>query len=481
MVKGKEPKYSLLFADDDPNAGDLLKRFCQGSNYCCDTYRDPREALEHFREKGADVVVTDLCMPGMNGLELLSSLRELDADVPVVMITAYSTMDDAIEALRHGASDFLKKPFDMEELIMVVDKALERARLDRENRLLRRSLKSERQSLGLIGHSEALKHAFTLVQRVADVNCNVIIHGESGTGKELAARAIHDLGRNPEAPFIVVDCGALSDTLLESELFGHEKGAFTGASTMRRGLFEVARGGTIFLDEIGNISDAMQVRLLWVIQEREITRVGSTRPIGVDVRCLVATNVNLQEMVAEGKVRADLFHRLNVVTITMPPLRDRRDDIPLLLEHFFTHFADKYGRKVKGFDGESVKRLEHYSWPGNVRELQNLVERHVVLADSEEVKLDSLPDEQAGKADDLLPSDLPTLEELEGRYIDKVLKHCADNRTKAATVLGIDKSTPPRKAVANCNWLIADSSPGVGTVSDVSGGERPRLTRRLFL
>ncbi len=441
----KLPKHSLLFVDDDPNAGDLLKRFCQGSDYCCETHRDPIKALAHFNEEGADIVVTDLCMPGMDGLELLAKIRDMDSDVPVIIITAYSTMDDAIEALRRGASDFLKKPFDMEELMLVVDKALERARLNRENQILRRSLKSERQNLGLIGRSETLEQAFTLIRRVADVDCNIIIHGESGTGKELAARAIHDLGRNPDSPFIVVDCGALTDTLLESELFGHEKGAFTGASSMRRGLFEEARGGTIFLDEIGNISDAMQVRLLRVIQEREITRVGSTRPIEVNVRCLVATNADLAKMVQEGKFRADLYHRLNVVTITMPPLRERHDDIPLLMEHFFTHFAKKYDRRVRGFDAESVARLQQYSWPGNVRELQNLVERHVVLADREEVHLDTLPEEQGGKASDLLPTDFPTLEELERRYIDKVLKHCSDNRTKAAAMLGIDKSTLWRK------------------------------------
>jgi len=444
-VKIESRTRSLLFVDDDPTAGELLKRFCPESGYHCDTYRDPREALTFFSEKGADVVVTDLCMPGMDGLELLAKIRELDADVPVIMITAFSTIDDAIEALRRGATDFLKKPFDMEELMLVVEKARERVQLNSENRLLRRSLKSERHNLGLIGHSESLKHTFSLIQRVADVSCNVIIQGESGTGKELAAHAIHDLGPNRDGSFIAVDCGALTDTLLESELFGHEKGAFTGASTMKRGLFEAARGGTIFLDEIGNISDAMQVRLLRVLEKGEITRVGSTRAITVDVRCVAATNIDLHAAVREGRFRADLYHRLNVVTITMPPLRERREDIPALLQHFLIHFAKKYDRRVKGFDEDSLTRLEDYAWPGNVRELKNLVERHLVLADQEVIRLDALPNDLAVDTGDFPPKDFPTLQELERRYIEQVLKHCSDNRSKAAAMLGIDKSTLWRK------------------------------------
>ena len=273
----------------------------------------------------------------------------------------------------------------------------------------------------------------------------MIIRGESGTGKELAARAIHTLGPAPDTPFIVVDCGALSDTLLESELFGHEKGAFTGASAMKRGLFEVARGGTVFLDEIGNISEAMQVRLLRVIQERQITRVGGVRPIDVDVRCLVATNADLQAMVREGGFRADLFHRLNVVTVTMPPLRERREDIPALLQHFVSHFAAEYGRDVVGFDAASVRRLERYPWPGNVRELRNLVERHVVLADQPMMRLEGLPDDTGETAVAAVTDNLPTLAELEWRYIQQVLQHCDGNRGRAAALLGIDKSTLWRK------------------------------------
>jgi DNA-binding NtrC family response regulator len=334
----------------------------------------------------------------------------------------------------------------MEELLLVVEKTLERSRLHRENRLLRRELQAGRKQVGLIGESAALKQAYSLIERVAEVRCNVIIQGESGTGKELAARAIHNLGPNPDAPFIVVDCGALSDTLLESELFGHEKGAFTGASAMKRGLFEVARGGTVFLDEIGNISEAMQIKLLRVIQERQITRVGGVQPIDVDVRCLVATNADLQSLVRDGRFRADLFHRLNVVTITMPPLRERREDIPALLQHFVALYAREYGREVRGFDEDSVRRLQNYAWPGNVRELKNLVERHLVLADRPVMHLDVLPQAAAAATPAAgMTDDFPSLQELEQRYIDRVLAHCDGNRTQAAAILGVDKSTLWRK------------------------------------
>ncbi len=313
---------SLLFVDDDPKAGDLLVRFCDGTRFQCRTFQHPEKALSHFIEHGADAVITDLRMPGMSGLDLLAKIRAHDPEVPVIVITAHSTVENAIEALRQGASDFLKKPFDMEELLLVVEKTLERTRLKSENRVLRRQLSTERQRLGLIGHSEALKQVYATIEKIADVRCNVIITGESGTGKELAARAIHDLGQNPDRPFVVVDCGALSDTLLESELFGHEKGAFTGAAGMKRGLFEAARGGTIFLDEIGNISETMQIKLLRVIQEKQITRVGGVQPIDVDVRCLVATNAELEEMVREA-IFDLLWHLTPTVLLLLKVYRNK--------------------------------------------------------------------------------------------------------------------------------------------------------------
>jgi DNA-binding NtrC family response regulator len=436
-------EYTLLFVDDDPTAGELLQRFCEGTAYNSRIFHDPREALDFFMKEGADVIITDLQMPGMSGIELLGEVRNQDCEVPVIIITAHTTISSAIEALRLGASDFLKKPFDMEELLLLVDKTMERTSLRKENRILRAQLEDEKSTQDFIGNSEALHEVFHTIKKVAGVRCNVIVEGESGTGKELAARAIHNMGPVSNRPFVIIDCGALSGTLLESELFGHEKGAFTGATCSKQGLLQVATGGTVFLDEIGNISDAMQVKLLRAIQEQQITRVGGVKPINIDVRFLVASNQVLEDMVKEGRFRADLFHRINVVKIIMPPLRDRVEDIPLLINHFVDIFAKRYNREVTGFDTASIKKLEQYSWPGNVRELRNLVEHHVVLADSAELKVDYLPDSSAPK--DALDDDFPTLADLERRYIKKAMDHFNGNRKMVAEALGIDKSTLWRK------------------------------------
>ena len=423
-----------------------MLRFCEDSEFGCRVFNDPLQALEFFREQGADVIITDLRMPGLSGIELLSRVRALDTEVPVIITTAYSTVEDAIEALRLGATDFIKKPFDMEELMMLVEKTLENSQLRRENRLLKRQLRDANQDFGMIGESEAMREVYAIINKVAEIRCNVIIEGESGTGKELAARAIHNLSPENARPFMVIDCGALSDTLLESELFGHEKGAFTGAVQTKPGLLEAATGGTVFLDEVCNISDNMQIKLLRVVQEQQVTRVGGVRPINIDIRFIVATNQNLEQMVAEGRFRHDLYHRLNVVKFTMPPLRQRMQDIPLLLQHFIDHFNQRYHRAVEGFDAESMKKLYGYSWPGNVRELRNLVERHIALADGSLLHIEQMPQSlqpsaQAGDID----SDLPTIEELERRYILKILEHHNDNRELTASVLGINKSTLWRK------------------------------------
>ncbi len=436
-------EYTLLFVDDDPTAGELLQRFCAGTAYASHIFHDPKEALDFFMEKGADAIITDLQMPGMSGIELLGEIRNHDCEVPVIIITAHTTIDSALDALRLGASDFLKKPFDMEELLLLVDKTMERMRLRRENRILRTQLEDEKSTQDFIGNSAALHEVFNTIKKVADVRCNVIIEGESGTGKELAARAIHNLSQVADKPFVIIDCGALSGTLLESELFGHEKGAFTGASCAKQGLLQVASGGTVFLDEIGNISDAMQVKLLRAIQEQQITRVGGVKPINIDVRFVVASNQVLEDMVKAGSFRADLFHRINVVKIVMPPLRERREDIPLLLNHFVEIFAKRYNRDVTGFDSASIKKLEQYSWPGNIRELRNLVEHHVVLADGAELKVDALPDDNMTM--DALDVDIPTLADLERRYITKLMAKFQGNRKLVAEALGIDKSTLWRK------------------------------------
>jgi DNA-binding NtrC family response regulator len=439
-----QDKTSLLFVDDDPKAGDLLRRFCEGSAYDCHVFRDARKALDYFCSEGADLIITDLRMPDMNGIELLAEIRGRDTEIPVIIVTAHSSLESAIDALRLGATDFLKKPFDMEELLLLADKTLERVNLRRENRLLRRQLQQVRNGNVMIGSSAVMEKVYSIISKISDIRCNVLIQGESGTGKELVAQAIHQNSPAADQPFVVIDCGALSDTLLESELFGHEKGAFTGAVGSRQGLLEAARGGTVFLDEIGNISDAMQMKLLRVIQEQQVTRVGSIRPVKINVRFLAASNRDLEEMVQAGEFRADLYHRLNVVKITIPPLRERAGDIPFLVEHFVAQFAAEYGRNVTGFDEDSMQRLLAYHWPGNVRELRNTVEKHVALAGSPVMVLEDIVSRPA-MPDNGIDADLPTLAELERRYLIRTLDRFDGNRTRAASALGIDKSTLWRK------------------------------------
>jgi len=434
----------ILFVDDDPKAGELMQRFSEGAAYECQVFQDPQVALDYFNQHGAELIISDLRMPGMTGMQLCEAVRKKDSEVPFIIVTGYAEVDNAIEALRLGASDFIKKPFDMDELRLQIERTLQHRELLKENRLLRRQLSDERQRYGMVGQSEAMQQVYAVINKIADIRCNVIIEGESGTGKELVARAIHYQGQYADKPFIVIDCGALSDTLLESELFGHEKGAFTGAVKAKAGLLEEASGGTVFLDEIGNISDAMQIKLLRVIQEQQVTRVGGLKPTDIDVRFIVATNQDLERRVSEGSFRHDLYHRLNVVSLHMPALCERRDDIPMLVDHFIKRYTEQYQRNVTGFDATAMQQLMQHDWPGNIRELQNLVERHVVLADEPVIKLQDLRTVRP-QSDNELDADLPSLEELERRYIHKVLEHFQDNRERTAEVLGINKSTLYRK------------------------------------
>ena len=432
----------IIFVDDDPNAGELMLRFSEEASYSCTVFRLPEMALEHFKKEGADLIVSDLRMPKMTGVELLQAVREHTPDIPFIIITGYANVDDAIDALRLGASDFIKKPFDMDELQILIEKTLGHYALLEENRFLKRQLTIEHNSFGMIGASKNMLDVFQLVQKISDIRCNVIIQGESGTGKELAARAIHFESQFSETPFVVIDCGSLTDTLLESELFGHEKGAFTGAQKEKKGLLEVAMGGTVFLDEIGNISDAMQTKLMRVIQEKQIVRVGGVAPIDIDVRFIVASNKDLERLAVANEFRHDLYHRLNVVKLTMPALREHRDDIPLLIKHFVEIYAKDFQRDVKGFNADAMKKLIAYDWPGNVRELQNLIERSIALADSPTMKLEEIT---SLRSTDTIDSDLPSLEELEKRYILKLLERFDDSRDKTAETLGINKSTLWRK------------------------------------
>jgi len=435
---------NIYFIDDDPKTGQLMQRFCIEAKIECTVFQNPTEALLSFKKHSNDVdlIVSDLQMPEMTGIELLTAVRSIDKNTPFIILTGYANVDNAIEALRLGANDFLKKPFDMDELLILIEKTLQHRALEVENSLLKQQLKQTQVIEGLIGQSKSMDEIASVIKKIADIRCHVIIEGESGTGKELAARAIHTESKFADKPYVVIDCGALTDTLLESELFGHEKGSFTGATTAKKGLLETAKGGTVFLDEIGNISDAMQAKLLRVIQEKQVTRVGGLKPINIDVRFIVATNRNLEDLVQSKVFRDDLYHRLNVIKLTMPSLRDRKDDIPTLLQHFIEMYSSRYHRDIDGFDSASMQKLMSYSWPGNVRELQNLVERSIALADTPIMQIQTLNERNDVEE---LDEDLPTLAELEQRYILRVLEHFDNSKDLTAETLGINKSTLWRK------------------------------------
>lgn len=438
----------IMFIDDDAVTCRVMKRNCDNTNYACEVFQDARACLTKFKKEGAEIIITDLRMPGMSGFELLSELRAVDEDVPVVVMTGYSSVENAVEAMKRGASDFIKKPFDFEELKIMLERTLKSRHLRNENKLLKRRIGQKRNRFGMIGDTPVMRTLFTTIEKIAEVSCSVILTGDSGTGKELVAKALHDFSPRSDKPFVAIDCGALSETLLESELFGHEKGAFTGATQRKYGLMEQANGGTLFLDEICNITDTMQIKLMRAIEDRRIIRVGGTTPIPVDVRVVAASNQDLEKMVEEGRLRHDFYHRLNVVTVRVPSLIERREDIPALVDHYIKEFADRYQRSVKGFDSISLQRMCEADWKGNVRELKNAVERCVILTDSPILTWENdgqLSDEELLSAARFSENEFVSLEELEQEYINHVLKCCRGKKTKAATVLGIDKTTLWRK------------------------------------
>ena len=443
-----DKKNRILFVDDDVVTGRVMQRNCDNAQYECKVFQNARECLKTFSTDGADVVITDLRMPGMNGFDLLSELRNIDQDVPILVMTGYSSVENAVEAMKRGASDFIKKPFDFAELRLLMERALKNARLRNENKLLKRQLGQNQHRFGMLGDSSEMKTLFNTIEKVAEVSCSAIISGESGTGKELVARALHDYSPRKDAPFVAVDCGALSETLLESELFGHEKGAFTGATQRKYGLMEQANGGTLFLDEICNISDVMQVKLMRAIEENKITRVGGTTLVPIDIRIIAASNRNLEQMVQEGTLRNDFYHRLNVVNIHVPSLTSRREDIPVLVKQFVNEYNERYHRDIKGFDNDSLQRLCEADWPGNVRELRNTIERCVILADSPVLHWEG--DKVSSEIKENLPvtfsnDEFFSLTQLEQEYINHVLKCFNGKKNKAAQVLGIDKTTLWRK------------------------------------
>ncbi len=434
---------------------DLLALMLRKEGYEVQTADSGLTAKDRLGGEGSyDLVVTDISMPGMDGLELLRHARKVVPDTAVILMTAFGTKQTAIDALNQGAAYYVEKPFDLDEMKVVVRKTLENRRIAAENADLKQrnrgllaELKGKYRFGDLVGRSAKMRAIFQLIERVAATGSTIMISGESGTGKELIARAVHFNSGRGEAPFVSINCGALPDDLLESELFGHMKGSFTGATSNKKGLFEVASGGTIFLDEIGETSPAMQIKLLRVLQERRIRRVGGTEEIGVDVRVITATNQDLERMVREKAFREDLYYRINVIPIHMPALREKPEDIPALAEHFLEKYRVIVGKPIRGISKEAMERLEAYHWPGNVRQLENVIERAVALEAADVVSPESLPlevrrgGEREGPMDVILPDggiDLDRhLEELRRRYMIEAMDRAGGVQTKAADILGM--------------------------------------------
>lgn len=433
----RNPKGSILIVDDELVVRDSLTKWFREEGYRTEAAGSAREALEKIAANGFDIVLIDIKMPGMDGMELQQRLREVDPDLVLIIMTGYASVETAVQALKRGAFDYITKPFDPDDLVHIVRNAMEQRLVKQENIRLREQLRTALPGSELVGQSPAMQRVFQLIETVAPTDATVLITGESGTGKELVARAIHAASPRRLMPMVVIHCGALTETLLESELFGHEKGAFTGAQYRKKGKFEVADGGTVFLDEISDISLKTQTDLLRVLQEKEIVRVGGTQPIQVDFRCITATNRDLEELVKEGTFRPDLYYRLNVFRIDLPPLRHRREDIPLLAEHFLRKFAAAMNKRVTRITAEAMDLLMDYDWPGNVRELENAIERAMVIGKEPELQAGDfpiqlrLPAQSAGR----------TLEEIERAHIEKVIEECNWNLSRAARVLDIDRVT----------------------------------------
>ncbi len=444
---------TILIVDDEKNYRVVLEALLGPEGYEILTAGAARDALRLVREADVDLIITDMKMPGMTGMELLDEAKKIKPEVPVIMMTAYGTIEMAVEAMKKRAYDYITKPFQNEELKLTIKKALENYRLIRENRRLSRALISQYSYGNIIGKSKPMQEIFQLIGKVSRSKASVLITGPSGTGKELIAKAIHYNSPRSDRPFISINCGALTETLLESELFGHEKGAFTGAIAMKKGRFEMADGGTLFLDEVGEMPPSLQVKLLRVLQEMEFERVGGTRSIQVDVRVLSASNRNIQEDVANDLFREDLFYRLNVIHIAVPPLTERTEDIRLLVNHFIEKYSGDSGAENIQVSPEVWKAIYSHTWPGNIRELENVIERAVVLNTDGIIKPGDLPDELSGPPDDLpverfIPLDAPlqkTLEKIEEKLIRRALEHSEYVQAHAAATLGITKSLMQHK------------------------------------
>jgi DNA-binding NtrC family response regulator len=454
----------LMIVDDEQEMGDLLGEFLRQEGYCVTIFSSPQAALEKINHDKCfpkvDMVISDIRMPGMDGFEFMDCLEQSDCQMPFIFITAFASPDFALEAVRHHAMDFIPKPFKLKEVKEKIENAFEFVRHRLKGRPAHNYLLEH-----ILGKSKAMQTLFGVIGRVASSNANVLITGESGTGKEMVARAIHNMGPRRSKPFAVVDCTCIPESLLESELFGHAKGSFTGAGNKKRGLLEEADGGTIFFDEIGDLTLHLQAKLLRFLQERTVRAVGETHYRKINVRILAATHKNLKEMIECGAFREDLFFRISVVPISLPPLRERREDIPLLVNHFLSKYGTENQMKVKGFEQEAMDVLISAPWPGNVRELQNMIERAVVLSDGGVIGKEHLQGlSEADCSDSLFDSlidDLPTLSALEDRYIKMILEKTGFRKERAAKILGIHRRTLYRKEqeFATLNGIINERKP----------------------
>jgi DNA-binding NtrC family response regulator len=436
----------ILIVDDEKNTREGLARALR-DDYAVAEAENGQRALEWLETRHADVVLSDVRMPGMDGLALLSRLLARDPRPVLILLTAYGNIETAVEAMKRGAYDFLAKPVNLDRLELLLKRALAERQLGAENQRLKAQLDSKCGFENILGTSPAMQEVFETIRQVAPTRATVLIQGESGTGKELVARALHQSGPRAPGPFIPVHCAALAPTLLESELFGHEKGAFTGAQERRRGRFELADGGTLFLDEIGEIDAALQVKILRVLEERKFERVGGTETVSVDVRLVAATNRDLKKMVEDGRFREDLFYRLYVVNVALPPLRERDGDIVLLAQHYLKTLAAEHGKKTTGITPEAMEALVAYAWPGNVRELRNVIERMVVLGTGDKLTVRDLPASlraAAGRPGGAARSG-NMLRDAERQLIEEALHRHKDNRTEAARDLGISRRTLHRK------------------------------------
>jgi DNA-binding NtrC family response regulator len=441
-------KPTLLIVEDDPNVGESIRLFLEKRGYLILRASNGREALHLFRQEMVDLVITDLVMPKMDGMALLEALKRLRPETEVIVISAQGTIEKAVQAIKTGAFDFIEKPINPKVITLVVERALEKQTLVLQNRDLRSQLEDKFRFKNMVGKSEKMVKIFELIRHISPYDSSVLIIGESGTGKELIANAIHYNSPRSPMPFIKVSCASLSEGIIESELFGHEKGAFTGAITSRKGRFELAHGGTLFLDEVEDIPPSTQIKLLRVLQEAEFERVGGNRTIKVNLRIIAASNRDLQEEVEKGTFREDLYYRLNVVNIKLPPLRERKEDIPFLIQFFIEKYNEKYRMKVKGISQRAMNVFLNYQWKGNVRELENTIESVMVVNSPEVIDLSNLPQEIKhfkGSAE-VIPIRIGTpLEEIEKEILLETLKATRGNKRKAAQLLGINVRTIHRK------------------------------------